>query len=113
MHEYPRFLTDQQSDLVQLRALKEEEKILRDYRQRAIKIAEEKRLRSESDNFVKEIQRNRLMGESSVLDIVRCHQSSRSCAILYSGVSFFLYIFLLHRITKMLRGTAEDNEIQC
>ena len=65
-NEYPKFLTEQEFGFMQLPALKEEEKILCEYREKAMKMAEEKRLLNEKENLVKEVQRNRMIGIASI-----------------------------------------------
>ncbi|KAK0084431.1 hypothetical protein PV325_007025 [Microctonus aethiopoides] len=58
--EYPKFVLENQKHLAELERLKEEEAILIEKRREAAKIAEEKRLREESENFAKQIHQNRL-----------------------------------------------------
>ncbi|KAK0175555.1 hypothetical protein PV327_009297 [Microctonus hyperodae] len=58
--DYPKFAFENQQQLAELKRLKEEEAILIEKKREAVKIAEEKRLREESENFAKQVHQNRL-----------------------------------------------------
>lgn len=63
--EFPHYLTDELRGL-NLKKLKEKERRLRGFQLHAMELLEEKRLRAESENFVKQIHEMRLNGKNLI-----------------------------------------------
>lgn len=61
-NEFPKFVVDE-IRIAQLKKLKDKEGLLREYRLKKLQVIEEKRMRMEGDNFLKQIHDMRLDGK--------------------------------------------------